>query len=359
METQATTVHGTGAYGPTCVRMRSAVRTDLRLLAVLKVSGTSRPTGVWQESNVFVLAGESELPNFRRMLAGATARILGCFFDGMHEGDITWLARTLYRDRDTGAARSMATYANAYYDIFYRNCSGDITANGETELLARLGGLPVNVAVDVGANVGDWTLAMKRAAPGATIHAFEIVPQTADVMASRIGRLPDVYLNRFGLSDAPGELNIWYSPDHSNLASAIADRKEEFASLAGTWQAVRAQVKTGDDYIDEAGISHVDFLKIDVEGSEMRVLRGLERSFARNAIDVVQFEYAPMNKFIPLLLREFHAFFEPRGFRVGKVFPKGVAFKDYEPADEDFKGLTYIACRTDRPDIMDRIAYRI
>jgi FkbM family methyltransferase len=303
--------------------------------------------------------GNFLVPNIQRILAGVTARILGRLLDGQNPGDLTWLARTLYHDRDSSHAVALARFANAYYDIFYRNCSGVMTDNGETALLQRLSGLPLKTAVDVGANVGSWTMAMKNARPEIEIHAFEIMPATAQQMRVNIADLNGIKLNNFGLGDAADEIEIWYSPDNHVLTSAFGARVAEFPELNGTWQTVRAKVIRGDEYLAESGVEHVDFLKIDVEGMEMKVLMGFERTFARNAIDVVQFEYAPLNKYIPLLLRDLYGFFEPRGFVVGKVFPKGVAFKTYENTDEDFLGLTYVACRAERTDLRERLAYRM
>ena len=291
------------------------------------------------------------MANVKRILAGVAARALGHLLDGQAPGDLIWLARTLHKDRDTGQAVAMARFARAYYEIFHRNCSGDILDNGEIGVLRRLTGLPLKTALDVGANVGTWTTAMKAASPEIEIHAFEIMPETARAMRENTAGLGQIHLNEIGLGDAAEEIEIFYSPDNSVLTSAVGARVSEFQELEGTWRTLRARVIRGDDYVAENHIEHIDFLKIDVEGMEMRVLTGFERTFARHAIDLVQFEYASLNKFIPLLLRDLYGFFDKRGFVVGKVYPKGVAFKKYETEDEDFLGLTHLIHETSSPAI--------
>ena len=297
------------------------------------------------------------MPNIRRILAGVAGRAFGRLLGGLEIGDLTWLARNLHTDRDAENAVALAKFSKAYHDIFYRNSSGDIRANGELRLLQRLSGLPMKVALDVGANIGNWTAAIKAAEPSIEVHAFEIVPDTARQMRQNIAGLNGIHLNEFGLGEAATEIEISFSPDNNVLSSAIEARRAEFPDLKDSWRTIRGKLLPGDDYVAQNRIEHVDFLKIDVEGMEMKVLSGFDRTFARAAIDIVQFEYAPLNKFIPLLLREFHDFFRSREFAVGKVYPKGVDFKEYETDDEDFVGLTYIACRSDRKDLIERIGY--
>lgn len=298
------------------------------------------------------------MANIRRILAGITARGLATLLNGLTDGDVTWLARTLHADRDTAKAKALAHFSQVYYDIFFRNCSGDITANGETALLGRLSRHSLKTVIDVGANVGQWTVSMKQACPNAAVHAFEVHPETAGIYRTTTSSLTNVFLNEVGLGDTSGEIRFWYSPGNSVLTSSFAERLGEFPELKDTFAEVVGKIVRGDDYLAEHDIDHVDFLKIDVEGMEMSVFKGLEGAFARQAIDIVQFEYAPLNRYIPLLLRDLQGFLETRGFVVGKVYPKGVLFKSYEQSDEDFLGLTYIACHTARPDLIETLRYR-
>ena len=54
-----------------------------------------------------------------------------------------------------------------------------------------------------------------------------------------------------------------------------------------------------------------------------------------------------------VFLADFHAWFAARGYRVGKLYPEGVAFKDYDLDDEDFTGPNYIACRDELTEVID------
>ena len=120
---------------------------------------------------------------------------------------------------------------------------------------------------------------------------------------------------------------------------------------------VAAHITTGDEFLKTHGIAHVDFLKIDVEGAEFSVLNGFQNAFARNAIDLVQFEYGEINLKTRDFLQDYYKFFTARGFVVGKLYPEGVMFKDYALADEDFLGPNYIACRAERTDLIAALRF--
>lgn len=79
--------------------------------------------------------------------------------------------------------------------------------------------------------------------------------------------------------------------------------------------------------------------------------------FAQKAIDLVQFEYGEINLKTRDFLEDYYKFFTTRGFVVGKLYPEGVMFKDYDLADEDFLGPNYIACRAERADMIAALRF--
>jgi hypothetical protein len=94
------------------------------------------------------------------------------------------------------AARVARWYLRAYDNFSY-----DTAANGEAFVIARVAEAGGRVFFDVGANVGDWTpLALDA---GGKVHAFEIVPTTAEECERRFGKHATV--NRVGLLDRAGE----------------------------------------------------------------------------------------------------------------------------------------------------------
>jgi FkbM family methyltransferase len=254
-------------------------------------------------------------------------------------------ARFIARHRRAFVPRKLAGLARRYIE-WHRNVNYDIESNGEAFVLDTLRPFKPRVLFDAGANLGDWTRAALARNPEAHVHAFEISPPTFEALAANLAANPRVHCNNVGLSDKEGPITIRHYGRLSALTTATAyPHPFEYSEIA-------ARTVRGDEYAARNGVDHVDLLKIDVEGMEEAVLRGFDGLFARQAIDLVQFEYGRVAILNHFLLSDFHAFFRERGYVMGKIYPGYVDFRDYEHADEDFLGPNFLACRKDRADYL-------
>lgn len=296
------------------------------------------------------------MPNLTRLAAMANLALLRVLIGRMAPGARSWLALRVLNDRFDPRTRALADFFDRSV-LAWKNKQYDVELNGEAALLRRLRPFDPTTLIDVGANVGEWALAACRALPGTMVHAFEIAPKTADRLAGSIeaaGRRAQVVINRLGLADTAGEIALYLTRDSDTESSTLRAAVEFAAKDQGLGDVIEttARVTTGDLYLRAHAITHVDLLKIDVEGAEFSVIEGFADSFARGAIDLVQFEYGPINLATRKLLADFVAFFAERGFVVGKIYPEGVAFKPYKLGDEDFVGPNYLACHARRGDII-------
>lgn len=132
---------------------------------------------------------------------------------------------------------------------------------------------PGAVCIDIGANVGEYVgYCLERGA--SRVHAFEPVPWVFEALTSAWGQNPRVALNRCGISDAAGpHINCRILNAHTlapidgtalKLAVALEDRGPfNFSTV------------TLDQYVKDAGLGQVDFIKLDVDGYEPAALRGM------------------------------------------------------------------------------------
>lgn len=140
--------------------------------------------------------------------------------------------------------------------------------------------------LDVGANLGQTLLKVLHLDPARPYLAVE--PQvSACFFLSRFisdNRLDTVRLLPIGLSDADGLVNLY-----------VGGEADEMASLTPGTTALATQViqvRIGDDVLAELGAEPPGIIKIDVEGVEVSVLRGLERTL-RTAQPILFFEVLP------------------------------------------------------------------
>jgi FkbM family methyltransferase len=222
--------------------------------------------------------------------------------------------------------------------------------NGEHHLVRTLAAQPLTCVFDVGANIGNWALAVHRACPSVTIHGFEIAPSTFQVLERNTSNLPSIVANNCGLADAEGPVTVKFfynDPKLSSLIDVPYDRP--FVNVPSC-------TVTGDAYCERHGIRHIDLLKIDTEGSELLVLKGLSGMLLSGSIDVIQFEYSRLNIAPKFLLKDFYELLGDSRYAIGKLFPDHVAFKRYELVDETFMGPNYVAIRRGRPDLIERLS---
>ncbi len=148
----------------------------------------------------------------------------------------------------------------------------------ELETMRRLMADRPAVALDIGANVGHHSLYM--ASFCAQVHAFEPYEKVASAIDDKIRRnsLQHVHVHRVGLSDQERVLDF-YAPQGVNTGTGtfVATHEAQNNSLVGQLRVVKA-----DDYLASLQLQRVDLIKIDVEGFELSVLRGLPETLRRH-----------------------------------------------------------------------------
>lgn len=142
------------------------------------------------------------------------------------------------------------------------------------EVLKGLKGL--RSLVDVGANVGQFSLLCKIVHPNASIHAFEPLNEAADTFQRLLGHQPNVQMYRYALGSKTANqvINVTARSDSSSLLTPDAQARLFPGTHAISKKPVR--VLALQDILREADIPSPSLLKIDVQGYEREVLHGAE-----------------------------------------------------------------------------------
>lgn len=156
---------------------------------------------------------------------------------------------------------------------------------------------PGDVCLDIGANAGWFTIMlMKLAGPAGEVHSFEPVPGTHEVLLENIDRNKSfgrAKANRVALGRKKGEVELVLE-DGLPDGHASVDFGGEEEGLR-----VSAERDTLDAYLGDNEIEHVDFLKMDIEGSELDTLKGAGLLFdqVKKPIMVIEMALATSKRF--------------------------------------------------------------
>lgn len=133
--------------------------------------------------------------------------------------------------------------------------------------------LPKNpVVIDIGANFGIYSVVIASTFRNSEIHSFEPVPHTSTLLRSNVKRNcvdAQITINNAAVGSESGHLMI------------TTDRYAGNYLLTGNCYDGTSQdvpVIRLDDYVAEKGLSRVDFIKCDVEGAELLVMKGARKT---------------------------------------------------------------------------------
>jgi FkbM family methyltransferase len=151
----------------------------------------------------------------------------------------------------------------------------------------RLG--PTDVALDIGANLGWYSVLLNRlSAGGARIYAFEPDPQTFKLLRTNLAANQATRVNafNFALGEAPGSAQLRRYKDSNNGRHSLIPGDD----IAGS---VTVQLDTLAHFWEAQGLAaaRIAFMKVDVEGFEYFVLKGAGELLRR--CDNLLLEYSP------------------------------------------------------------------
>lgn len=188
------------------------------------------------------------------------------------------------------------------------------------------------VILDVGANLGQWTLQYLRLADeiekfdlkSMRYFAFEPVPKTRDQLFSNIksaGMSDIVNIHQFALSDKSGVAHINILGSETSGRNSIVDG---LLKSENDVEKIVIETKTIDEFCKENEIKKIDLIKIDAEGHDFGVIKGAAEMLKDEAVDIIQFEYNHRWIDNRTFLKDVFALTEGTPYVIARIRPQGL-----------------------------------
>ena len=148
--------------------------------------------------------------------------------------------------------------------------------------------------LDAGANVGyTATLFAGAMSEGSRVYAFEPEPFNVELLTAAIARrgfAGKIIPVQAAVGAEDGSVELWINPGHP------ADHRvftPQFETQAQRRETITVPLVALDSFVRQRDIRAVGFIKIDVQGFELAVCKGMEGTLSANPQAAVGLEYMP------------------------------------------------------------------
>lgn len=284
-------------------------------------------------------SGESGAPN--PLLLGVLRFLLRLFISVPITSNFAWRLAPLLRERFRSDHETLAIFdrririhANLSQhiesQIFWHGVQeGD---RGKMRLLAQLL-RPSDVFLDIGANVGVFSLFGAARLRDGQVHAFE--PYEPHLSRFRdniaLNGYRNISVNALALSNEAGRVNLHVPlTNNTGMASFFPDEGD-----ARQFSTHSVETMTLDAYVARQNIRRVDIIKMDVEGAELQILEGGLRTIKSHSPDILMEVNVDHISRAGSSLAYLIGFFDGIGYEISKIMHDGSTKPIYGPADFD------------------------
>lgn len=186
--------------------------------------------------------------------------------------------------------------------------------------------LPSNpIVVEAGAHDGEDTYQMSMIWPRGQIHAFEPDPRTYIELVQNLLKCKNVHTYSIALGSYDGVADFYLSKPTSEFG--VAGQSSLFPDNPDTWpwpwvemekEPISVPIAKLDSWAEKQGIEKIDFLWIDMQGSEYQMLKASPNIL--KTIKVIKTEYSTKEYYTGTVLFDvLKAFLEAEGFRLIEI----------------------------------------
>lgn len=194
-----------------------------------------------------------------------------------------------------------------------------------------------SVIFDVGANIGYYTVQFSEISDG-EIYAFEPMDYQYRTLQKNLelNSLTNIHPVKKIVSNTNGSEKIYFSGMENTAASSLVNKTDQYEEI---------QCITLDDFCKDNEIEAIDLIKIDVEGYELKALKGLQSMLKNQKISHLFIEIVEKHlNSAGTSAKEVCSYLESHNYTAFSV--KSGELKPYQPGSDE--SLVYFKPRIDK-----------
>lgn len=203
------------------------------------------------------------------------------------------------------------------------------------------------IVFDIGANIGSYSVLLNDVLKEkGKIFSFEPSQITFKKFQENTKGISTISAYNFGMGSEDAILTLFSNKEGSGLASVYHRNLEHLDIDMNKSEAI--EIRTVDGFCSNNHIEHIHFLKIDVEGHEIKVLEGAKAMLDAKQIDFIQFEFGGCNIDSRTYFQDFYYLLKDK-YHLYRIVRNGLyPIKQYKEIYEAFLTTNYLAERIDR-----------
>ena len=169
---------------------------------------------------------------------------------------------------------------------------------GENIFISKFDDLKLKNCIDVGCNIGDFSKEILKN-KNTNVVAFEPLPLCRENLKEIHNEYSSRFINyEYALSNKEGFDYIYFGDKNSSGLASLEKKINNIDYVdAVNKNTIKIELKKLNDFIDKENFRDIDFIKIDTEGHEFKVLEGGLDFIKKNNVKIVQIEFNWHNLF--------------------------------------------------------------